>query len=330
MEMAYHELNQREYELTKHVSLLQVDPLALLQLRATGRCTVRLPEALFDMDGPGHYFRRIKTVAVSIPCVTGPYASVNCTLTLLKSSIRKTPVLRDGDYAARGRGGRPLQRLLRQPAVDRHQLGAERQRPVRDQPARRALSAVRELGRDQRVAAGAAGQPEQGRAGAVRLRHDQRRHPAHPLHRARRRRPAAQARGGGLKDVNGGREAVARCGCSRCATSSRHAWAAYKAAAAVDGFRPLKITLTSQHYPFWSQSVADKQVLNAKLIVPGAVKVAKPDGSNPAEAGPFFGEMRIVNLTGDLKPTFAGDWAVGLGADGANDAWLAVQWGAPG
>src|SRR5262249_15055456 len=27
MEMAYHNLNQREYELTKHVSLLQVDPL---------------------------------------------------------------------------------------------------------------------------------------------------------------------------------------------------------------------------------------------------------------------------------------------------------------
>ena len=38
---------------------------------------------------------RIKTVAVSIPCVTGPYASVNCTLTLLKSSIRKTPIVGD-------------------------------------------------------------------------------------------------------------------------------------------------------------------------------------------------------------------------------------------
>ncbi|MEQ1844080.1 MAG: insecticidal toxin protein [Nitrospira sp.] len=99
MEIAYHDLNQREYELTKHVSLLQVNPLALLQLRATGRCTVMLPEALFDMDGPGHYFRRFKTVAVSIPCVTGPYASVNCTLTLLKSSIRKTQVLRDSIYA---------------------------------------------------------------------------------------------------------------------------------------------------------------------------------------------------------------------------------------
>jgi len=99
MEMAYHDLNQREYELTKHVSLLQVNPLALVQLRATGRCTVMVPEELFDMDGPGHYFRRIKTAAVSIPCVTGPYASVSCTLTLLKSSIRKTQILRDGVYA---------------------------------------------------------------------------------------------------------------------------------------------------------------------------------------------------------------------------------------
>lgn len=98
MEMAYHDQNQREYELTKHVSLLQVDPLSLIQLRTTGRCTFRLPESLFDMDGPGHYFRRIKTLAISIPCVTGPYASVNCTLTLIKSSIRKTQLLLDGVY----------------------------------------------------------------------------------------------------------------------------------------------------------------------------------------------------------------------------------------
>jgi hypothetical protein len=88
MEMAYHDLNQREYELTKHVSLRQTDPLALVQLRATGTCTVTLPEELFDLDGPGHYFRRIKSVAVTIPCVAGPYTSLNCTLTLQKSSIR--------------------------------------------------------------------------------------------------------------------------------------------------------------------------------------------------------------------------------------------------
>ena len=66
MEMTFHELNEREYELTKHVSLLQLNPLALLQLRTTGECTVSIPEELFDMDGSGHYFRRIKSVAVSI------------------------------------------------------------------------------------------------------------------------------------------------------------------------------------------------------------------------------------------------------------------------
>lgn len=103
MEMAYLELNRREYELTRHVSLLQVDPMALIRLRASGRCTVQLPEALFDMDGPGHYFRRIKTVALSLPCVAGPYASVNCTLTLLKSSIRTTAA--GGGPYARAEGG---------------------------------------------------------------------------------------------------------------------------------------------------------------------------------------------------------------------------------
>lgn len=97
MEMAYHEQNRREYELTKQISVLQVAPLELVKLRATGACTIRLPESLFDMDGPGHYFRRIRTVSLSIPCVTGPYVAVNCTLTLLKSSIRKTPA--GEDYA---------------------------------------------------------------------------------------------------------------------------------------------------------------------------------------------------------------------------------------
>lgn len=89
METAYLDLNKREYELSKHISLQQVDPMALLMLRTVGRCSVTLPEALFDMDGPGHYFRRIRSVAVSIPCVAGPYTSVNCRLTLTSSSIRK-------------------------------------------------------------------------------------------------------------------------------------------------------------------------------------------------------------------------------------------------
>ncbi len=102
MEMAYHENNKRELELTKHISLRQLNPLALLQLKATGTCEVTLPEWLFDMDGPGHYMRRIKHVSLSIPSVTGPYTSVNCTLTLLRSTVRKSPLSEDAeDYAKR-------------------------------------------------------------------------------------------------------------------------------------------------------------------------------------------------------------------------------------
>jgi hypothetical protein len=103
MEMAYHERNEREYELTKHVSLRELNPEKLLELRETGRCDVEIPEELFDLDGAGHYFRRIKTVALSIPSVTGPYTSVNCTLRLQKSRIRTESTV-DGpaDYAYTG------------------------------------------------------------------------------------------------------------------------------------------------------------------------------------------------------------------------------------
>jgi hypothetical protein len=99
LEMAYHENNKREYELSKHVSLRQLDPVALLTLKATGTCEVSLPEWLFDLDGPGHYLRRLKAVSVSHPSVTGPLTSITCTLSLLKSSVRTSPLLRDDEYA---------------------------------------------------------------------------------------------------------------------------------------------------------------------------------------------------------------------------------------
>lgn len=99
METAHLTGRRREYELTKHISLLQVAPLALIELRATGRCHFDLPEELFDVDAPGHYFRRIKQVAVTIPCVLGPYNGVHCRLSLVKSRIRIKP---GGSYAYEG------------------------------------------------------------------------------------------------------------------------------------------------------------------------------------------------------------------------------------
>jgi hypothetical protein len=88
LEKAFLEQNKREYEITKQISLRLHDPLALIALKETGCCYVTLPEALFDVDYPGHYMRRIRSVSLTLPCVVGPYTSINCTLTLVGNKIR--------------------------------------------------------------------------------------------------------------------------------------------------------------------------------------------------------------------------------------------------
>lgn len=98
MEAAYLDQNKRECEIIKHISLAMLDPIALINLKGKGECFINLPEALFDLDYPGHYMRRIKNVSISIPCVTGPYTSINCTLSLSRSSIRKSPLLNKDKY----------------------------------------------------------------------------------------------------------------------------------------------------------------------------------------------------------------------------------------
>jgi hypothetical protein len=102
LELAHLEKNVREYELTKHVSLAILDPFAFIALKETGKCEgVRLPEALFDLDTPGHYLRRLKAVSLTIPCVTGPYTGVHCTVRLLSNEIRwdRTPPPDPDGYA---------------------------------------------------------------------------------------------------------------------------------------------------------------------------------------------------------------------------------------
>jgi hypothetical protein len=98
LETAYLEQNRREFELAKHISLALLDPLALVKLRETGRCFFRLPEEIFDLDYPGHYFRRIKSVSITLPCVAGPYTTISCTLRLLKNSIRINTTNGDNGY----------------------------------------------------------------------------------------------------------------------------------------------------------------------------------------------------------------------------------------
>jgi len=99
LEAAYQEKSGYDYELTKHVSLRQINPMALLQLQETGKCEFELAEFLYDMDFPGHYSRRIKSAALSIPCIVGPYTGINATLRLIKNKFRNSALVKDAnDY----------------------------------------------------------------------------------------------------------------------------------------------------------------------------------------------------------------------------------------
>ena len=220
MELAYHDSNKRELELTRHVSLRQLDPLALLALKVTGSCTVTVPEWLYDLDGPGHYH----------PPHQGP-----------------------GGLHAVGR------RPDHQPEPDRDpeqqhdpRLAAarERRRTPRDttQDDGRFLDSygstdvivtsggTNDSGmfetnlRDERFlpfeGAGAISTWNlslPARAPVVRLPDDLRRHPAHPVHRPGRGRPAAQRRRprSAQGHAQERRAAAARRCCSACATTSR-------------------------------------------------------------------------------------------------------------
>jgi len=95
LESAYQEKRGYDYEITKHISVRMLDPLALLQLKTTGLCRFDIPEVLFDMDYPGHFKRRIKSVSISIPCIVGPYTGVNATLRLLNNRFRNSSVPND-------------------------------------------------------------------------------------------------------------------------------------------------------------------------------------------------------------------------------------------
>jgi hypothetical protein len=99
LESAWQEKRGYDYEISKPVSLRQVNPLALIELKEKGKCEFELPEVLFDMDYPGHYMRRIKTVAISIPCIAGPYTTINATLRLLENKYRISSIAKDSrDY----------------------------------------------------------------------------------------------------------------------------------------------------------------------------------------------------------------------------------------
>jgi hypothetical protein len=89
MERRFLETDDRRLEIDQAFSLQQIDPAALIRLKETGTCEFTIPERYFDLFYPGQYRRTIKSVRLTIPCVTGPYTNVGATLSLVGSEIRR-------------------------------------------------------------------------------------------------------------------------------------------------------------------------------------------------------------------------------------------------
>src|SRR3546814_15836027 len=62
-----------------------------MRLREVGECDFTVPELAFDLLYPGHYRRRLRSVRLSIACVTGPYVNIPATLTLTGARMRIEP-----------------------------------------------------------------------------------------------------------------------------------------------------------------------------------------------------------------------------------------------
>ena len=89
MQAAFIATDARRFEITKSISLLQLDPMAFLKLKTESACEFDLGEALFDYDFPGHYCRQVKTIAVDLNMGDGIF--VNATLTQLTNRTIMEP-----------------------------------------------------------------------------------------------------------------------------------------------------------------------------------------------------------------------------------------------
>ena len=329
MGMAYSDLNKREYELTKHVSLLQIEPLAVLRLRATGSCTVALPEEVFDFDCPGQYFRRIRSLALTIPCITGPYVGVSCRLTLLQSSIRISTLSGDGDnpYVRNGTDDPRFSDFLGSAqsivtSSGQNDGGIFEERDERKAPFEY-FGVISQLQLD---LPSEIRQFDYGTISDVVL---------HIRHTAREGgdplRKIAQAN---LEDRIG---AAQTAGSVRL-FSLRHEfpsdWAKFKTTTPATGasLMLLSITVLPEHYPFWSQGRL-QAVLAIKFVASASkdIQVAdKGDGTGNVDTligDDTLGGMRAGNLKNIALPPPTGPWSFYFNDNSMDDLWLAVTWG---
>jgi hypothetical protein len=325
MEVAYLDQHRREYEITKHVSMLRLDPLALIKLRETGTCIVGVPEAAFDLDFPGHYMRRIKSVSVSIPCVTGPYTGVSCTLTLLRSSVRHGTTL-NGKYGRQEGDPRFTDSLgaIQSIATSRAQEDSGLFEPNL---------------RDERFL------PFEG-AGAIsewqiELPADFRQFDYDTisdviLHlRYTAREGGSLLRQGATGQLKELMDAAQAAGSVRL-FSARHEfpseWARFQDQTPDDGQRyELELNLQEEHYPFWSHPKSVKCVdLLARgkepLEISDRVKEDDQEARKDSLEKAGFGDLLVGKLNKIALPLPIGKLKLYFGSKTIEDLWIAVTW----
>jgi Tc toxin complex TcA C-terminal TcB-binding domain len=73
--------DQRKLQLTKMISLAQLDPFAFQQFRQTGVLRFATPMDLYDHDFPGHYLRLIRQLKLLVAALIPPTQGIKATLT---------------------------------------------------------------------------------------------------------------------------------------------------------------------------------------------------------------------------------------------------------
>ncbi len=77
MAKEYLDNNERALEITKTIPL---SPIAINDLKTKGSCKFALTEKMFDLDFPGHYCRKIKSIRITIRAEVAPYQDIHATL----------------------------------------------------------------------------------------------------------------------------------------------------------------------------------------------------------------------------------------------------------
>lgn len=330
MELAYHDLNQREYELSTEVSLRRLDPFALLELRATGSCSIVVPEDVFDLECPGHYFRRIRSVALSLPSLVGPYTGVHARLTLTKSPVRVSSLETgtNGEYVWEG------------PEDTRFSDHYGRIQSVVTSTAQRDDGLFEATPGDDRYlpfeGAGAVSEwrlelPAELRVFDYGTIEDAILHVRYTAREAGNSFATA-ATNALMERIDGGLLAG-----QVQLLSVRHdfssQWTRFEQAdIPLGGTATISLRLSEQHYPYWSKGrvgALDRVVLVADTDKPSVKVFSNADGSGPSDElhrHPSRGDLRLGQLASVPLPDPVGRFDLHLDDNSMRDLWIALTW----